>query len=241
MSDFLAYNAVFTVFGIRCMGKPIRYVALGDCNTVGEISNMGNAYPERVAKQQDWALENYGYTMSTTREGLQFFNLKDVKNADILSIQYGLVDSWLTFKGSPFVLYYPDSPWRKFLRKIVKKIKKYARKLNWHSVVGQANVVPVAEYKQNITYMIEQTQAKYILLLDIAPNKDMSREPQTLIYNQALHDLADGKRILHISYYDELKQNLDLYYDDSTHLSSVGQDVVTAKVLAALSAAEQKM
>ena len=222
------------------MGKPIRYVALGDCNTVGEISNMGNAYPERVALQQDWALENYGYTMSTTREGLQFFNLKDVANTDILSIQYGLVDSWLTFKGSPFVLYYPDSPWRRLLRKIVKKIKKYARKIHWHSLVGQANVVPVQEYKKNIAYMIEQTQAKYILLLDIAPNKDMSREPQTVIYNQALHDLADGKRVLHISYYDELKQNLDFYYDDSTHLSSQGQQVVTEAVLAAIRQAESQ-
>ena len=238
MSDFVAYNAAFSVFGIRYMGNPIRYVALGDCNTVGEISNMGNAYPERVAKQLDWSLENYGYTMSTTREGLQFFNIKDVKNADILSIQYGLVDSWLTFKGSPFVLYYPDSPWRKFLRKIVKKIKKYARKLNWHSFVGQINVVPVEEYRQNIRYMIENTQAKYILLMDIAPNKDISREPQTLIYNRALSELADGKRVLYVPYYDELKQNLDLYYDDSTHLSSVGQDIVTQKILAVIDSAQ---
>lgn len=213
------------------MSERLRYVALGDCNTTGELHNIGNSYPERIAKATGWSVENYGYTMSTTREALQFFKLKDVENADVLSIQYGLVDSWLTFKGAPFVLYYPDSPWRKFLRKIVKKVKKYARKLHWHQVVGQVDVVPVDEYVENIRYMIENSKAKYILLMEIVPNRDVSREPQTLKFNRALKTLADEKRVFYVSYYEALKSDLIANYDDATHLSDQGQDYVTAQSL----------
>lgn len=220
------------------MGNPLRYVALGGCNTAGEVHNIGNAYPERIAQAQGWALENYGYTMSSTREGIQFFNLKNVAEADVISIQFGGVDSWLTFKGSPFVLYYPDSPWRKFLRKIVKKIKKYARKIHWHNVVGETNVVPYKEYIDNIRYMIDHSKAQYILLVETYPNKDKSREPRILKYNQALKDLSDGKRVLYVPNYEILNQDLVNNYDDSTHLSSQGQQVVTDAALAAIRQAE---
>ncbi len=220
------------------MSNPIRYVALGGCNTTGEVHNIGNAYPERVAKAKGWALENYGYTMSSTREGIQFFNLKNVAEADVISIQYGGVDSWLTFKGSPFVLYYPDSPWRKFLRKLVKKIKKYARKIHWHKVVGETNVVPYQEYIDNIRYMIDHSKAKYILLVETYPNKDKTREPRILKYNQALKDLSDGKRVLYVPNYQILNEDLDQNYDDSTHMSSKGQQIVADAVLEVLRKAE---
>lgn len=213
------------------MSQPLRYVALGGCNTAGEINNIGNAYPERVAQAKGWALENYGYTMSSTREGLEFFKLHNVAEADVISIQYGGVDSWLTFKGSPFVLYYPDSPWRKFLRKIVKKIKKYARKLNWHKVVGEINVVPLEEYIANIQYMISHSQAKYILLIDTYPNQDKSREPRILKYNAALKALADNQRVIYVENYAQLDKELAKNFDDSTHMSDRGQTILTELIL----------
>jgi lysophospholipase L1-like esterase len=226
--------------GSKVMDKQIRYVALGGCNTIGEVHNMGNAYPERVAQAKGWQVENYGYTMCSTREGLQFFELKDAKNADVLSIQYGGVDCWLTFKGSPFVLYYPDSPWRKFLRKIVKKIKKYARKLHWHKFVGKTNVVPIEEYIANIQYMLEHSKAKYILLIDTYPNQDKTRESRILNYNQALQQLADNKRVIYIENYWQLDAELDLNFDDSTHMSDRGQQILTELILNKLEDIEAK-
>ncbi|SSP37706.1 Uncharacterised protein [Acinetobacter baumannii] len=210
----------------------LRYIALGGCNTIGEVNNIGAAYPERVAQAKGWQLKNYGYTMCSTREGVQFFNHKaDVRTADIISIQYGGVDSWLTFKGSPFVLYYPDSPWRKFLRKLVKKLKKYARKFHWHRLVGTENVVPLEEYMANIRYIIEHSQAKYILLIDTYPNLDKSREPRIREYNQALKALSDGKRVLYVPNYERLSLDETRNYDDQTHLSAVGQQVVADAII----------
>lgn len=213
----------------------LRYVALGDCVTLGAPFQQQNAYPERVAKALGWKVTNYGHTMSTTREGLEYFKKIDVHQADILSIQYGIVDSWQTFKGAPFVLYYPDTKWRKFLRKIVKKIKKYGRKLNFHGLFGTGNVVPVDEYIRNIQYMIDNSQAKYVLLPEIYPNQDLSREPRILAYNQALAKLHDGQRVFVIKQFDLLKPHVNTdYYDDATHLSGIGHQAVANNILAVL-------
>ncbi|HFG6798837.1 TPA: SGNH/GDSL hydrolase family protein [Acinetobacter baumannii] len=220
----------------------LRYAALGGCNTIGEVNNIGSAYPERIAHAKGWALSNYGYTMCSTREGLQFFHHKeDIKTADIISIQYGGVDSWLTFKGSPFVLYYPDSPWRKFLRKLVKKLKKYARKFHWHRLVGTENVVPLDEYIANIQYIIEHSQAKYILLIDTYPNLDKSREPRIRQYNQALQSLSDGERVLYVPNYERLSSDEVGNYDDQTHLSSKGQQVVADAVIEVMNRIENRI
>lgn len=51
----------------------MNYVALGDCVTLGAPLQKGIAYPERVAKALGWQVTNYGHTMSSTREGLQYF------------------------------------------------------------------------------------------------------------------------------------------------------------------------
>ncbi len=213
----------------------IRYVALGDCVTLGAPLQQGQAYPERVAAAMGWQVTNYGHTMSTTREALQYFKKLDVQQADVLSIQYGIVDSWQTFKGAPFVLYYPDTPWRKLLRKLVKKIKKYGRKLNLHRLFGTANVVPVEEYIANIQYMIQHAQAKYILLPEIYPHQDLTREPRILAYNQALAQLHDGKRVFVIKHFDLLKPHLySDYYDDATHLSGRGHQALASHIVAEL-------
>nr|WP_174507389.1 GDSL-type esterase/lipase family protein [Acinetobacter sp. Marseille-Q1620] len=213
------------------MSEHIRYVALGGCNTIGEVYNIGNAYPERIAKIMNWHVENYGYTMCSTREGVQFFNLKDCQTADILSIQYGGVDSWLTFNGSPYVLYYPDNFFRKIVRKIVKKIKKIARTLKIHNLLGSVNIVPIQEYRQNLQYMIAKSQARIVLLIDTYPNEDMTREPRIIQYNQVLEELSDGKRVFYVKNYQSLKDNFKINFDDSTHLSSIGHDIIVKECL----------
>ncbi|QGM26847.1 MULTISPECIES: SGNH/GDSL hydrolase family protein [Acinetobacter] len=211
----------------------MKYVALGDCNTEGDPNNFNNAYPERFAKEMGWSVINFGHTMSTTREGLQYFKRQETQDADILSIQFGIVDSWVTFKGAPFVLYYPDTKWRKFLRKIVKKIKKYGRKLNFHSLFGTRNVVELDEYIHNIQYIIENSKARIIYLVEIYPNLDVSREPNILKYNQALKQICDHKRVFFVPVFDQLKPNPQgENFDDTTHLSSIGHEIVKNQMMA---------
>ncbi len=62
--------------------------------------------------------------------------------------------------------------------------------------------------------MIQHSQAKYILLPEIYPNQDLSREPRNLAYNQALRQLHDGNVFLLFIYFEELKLHLNgEYYD----------------------------
>ncbi|EOW4376446.1 hypothetical protein [Acinetobacter baumannii] len=64
----------------------LRYIALGGCNTIGEVNNIGAAYPERVAQAKGWQLKNYGYTMCSTREGVQFLIIKRMYELRILLV-----------------------------------------------------------------------------------------------------------------------------------------------------------
>ena len=78
--------------------KKMKILFLGDCNTLGTPEIKGNAYPEQLKMHLNIEVINCGHTMSTTREGLEYFKEKFNTEIDILCIQYGLVDSWLTFK-----------------------------------------------------------------------------------------------------------------------------------------------
>eukprot|EP00481_Brizalina_sp_1-RS-2013_P002882 TRINITY_DN7670_c0_g1_i1.p1 TRINITY_DN7670_c0_g1~~TRINITY_DN7670_c0_g1_i1.p1 ORF type:complete len:103 (+),score=8.74 TRINITY_DN7670_c0_g1_i1:102-410(+) len=102
----------------------MKVLALGDCNTLGIDNLENNSYPERFAKKYNCDIINCGYTMTTTNEAKYFFDKYYNNYVDVVLIQYGVVDSWKTFKYSPYVLYYPDNILRKIARKIVKKYKK---------------------------------------------------------------------------------------------------------------------
>ena len=125
-------------------------LALGDCNTLGIKNLKENAYPEMFAKALGKTVYNCGFTMSTTYEMLNFFEDYKEKGKEIILIQYGLVDSWKTFKYAPYVLYYPDNFMRKIFRKIVKKYKKTAKKTGLNRLLGVSNVVDLDTYEKNL-------------------------------------------------------------------------------------------
>ena len=221
------------------MPKSIRsLVAYGDCNTVGVAECRGNAYPERVAQALGCSVRNLGHTMSTTRELLQYARTYPAQNFDLVIIQYGLVDSWLTFRHAPYVLYYPDNPLRRVLRKVVKKLKKIGRTLKLKKILGSAHVVPLAEYRQNIERVITQTFDKTVILLSTAPNLDEPRNPHILSFNQEMERLAT--QYPHVVYVDTYKRIYDARYEvfhqDGTHLNAAGQLIVADMILQALHA-----
>jgi len=209
----------------------LNILALGDCNTLGDIHFENNSFPERFAKKIDAHVKNCGYTMTTTREMI-YFAKENLQIADIILIQYGLVDSWLTFKYSPYVLYYPDNFLRKIARKIVKKYKKIARKLGLNKLIGANNVVPIDEYKDNIETIVADNQNKIFILIDTVPNNHLNRNENIKKYNKTLKEVAGKyKNCYYLDIYEIFINNLDNYYLDATHINGAGYDAITNKLL----------
>jgi len=114
----------------------LKLLSIGDCNTLGIGSSEYNSYPERFSRQLKADCMNKGHTMCTTREGVHYFNDFYNDSFDLVTIQYGLADSWKTISHAPYVLYYPDSFLRKLGRKLSKKYKKIAKKLGLKRWLG---------------------------------------------------------------------------------------------------------
>lgn len=206
-------------------------LALGDCNTLGVKDLRGNAYPEKFASALGETVDNCGFTMSTTYEMLHFFEEFEVQEKEIILIQYGLVDSWKTFKYAPYVLYYPDNSVRKIFRKIVKKYKKIAKKIGLNKLLGVSNVVALDIYENNIKSVLEKTQNSTVLLVDTIPNLDISRNSEIVKYNQVLSRLST--QYAHVHYVEVCNDFLDKpeYYLDNTHMNEQGYECITQKIL----------
>jgi lysophospholipase L1-like esterase len=206
---------------------PIRHLtAIGDCNTLGANLLEGNSYPERIASRIGVEVTNLGHTMATTREGLRL--LDDVLGeTDCLLIQFGLADSYTTFRYSPYVLYYPDTILRRPLRSLVKKFKKTCRRSGLSTLLGEKNVVSLEEYEINIRQMIEMSEAKNIFLLETIPHKEVTRNSNIHKYNGVLETIAQDYDVcFKIDLYDIFASELDHYYQDSTHCSDAGYDCI---------------
>lgn len=208
-----------------------KLLAVGDCNTLGAGVLRENSYPERVGNILGITVKNLGYTMSTTREGrrLLYDNLSD---EDCVAIQFGLVDSYMTFKYSPYVLYYPDKPARKILRSLSKKFKKSCRKYGLNKMIGETNVVSADEYVDNINNMVALCGNRHVLLIDTVPNKEQYRNTEIQRYNSLLDSVASkNKNCERIVLYTCFEERMDQFYADATHCNSKGYDYIAQKVV----------
>jgi len=205
-------------------------LALGDCNTLGVGELQGKAYANLFAKSIDKSIKNCGFTMSTTREMKYFFQDFIEDDTEIILIQYGLVDSWKTFKYAPYVLYYPENKIRKIARKIVKKYKKITKSLGLNTLLGVANVVALQEYEENIESLIMKAENRVILLVETVPNLDTSRNSEIRKYNQIMQQLANKYDHVHcVEVYDDLIDKPNRY-QDKTHLNATGYQLVANKI-----------
>lgn len=211
-------------------------IAYGDCNTEGLKGSQVKLWPEIVSAVLSLELRNCGHTMSTTREFLSYNRDYPASRYSVALIQYGLVDSWLTFKGAPYVLYYPDSLRRKFARKVVKKLKKWARAWNLQEHFGTVEQVPLAEYVRNIERVIASAPETVFVLVATAPNLDEPRNPRIKKYNEALRQLAasNSNAVYADAFADLWSARHKSLMDDGTHLSKYGHEIVAARVVEAL-------
>ena len=204
--------------------------AVGDCNTLGANALEYKSYPERIGERLGVEVVNLGHTMATTREGV--LKLRDlVGEADCVIIQFGLVDSYRTFRYSPYVLYYPDNPLRKQLRSLTKKFKKTCRRLGLNGLLGEVNVVDSGEYESNLRKMVEIAQPRLTLLLETIPNHQLERNSEIQRYNSILDAIcADYDNCYKVDLYTHFKNNMDQFYQDLTHCNSAGCEYIAAMV-----------
>jgi len=207
----------------------MKILALGDCNTKGIEECYNNAYPELLAKKLHADVLNIGHTMATTREGVELFNEVKDQYFDIVLISFGLTDSWKTFKYAPYVLYYPDNPRRKLLRKIVKKFKKIGKKLNFIELLGEESVVPEKEYIENIQYIIKHFKDSKIFILDTLPKKEEYRNVSIKKYNLLLDLFVKFDNVIRIELYDYFDVHRELFLD-KTHLNTKGYEYISEQI-----------
>ncbi len=207
-----------------------KIIAVGDCNTLGAGDLENNSYPEIFGKLYGPKIQNVGHTMATTREGIK--KLQDfLDDADCVFIQFGLVDSYKTFKYSPYVLYYPDAFFRKLFRSIVKKYKKTCKKIGLNQLFGEVNVVNINEYTENIRKMIEYAKPRPVVLLDTIPNKQLERNSEIKRYNKALAALSEEyDNCFKVDLYEMFEKNFDSFYLDETHCNDKGYICIVEKI-----------
>ncbi len=207
-------------------------LALGDCNMSGDVNFKHNAYAERFARRIEKSVMNVGYTMATTREMQHFFQNYYTKECDIVLLQYGLVDSWKTFKYAPYVMYYPDNLLRKIGRKVVKKYKKITRQVGLNTLLGTQNVVGKTEYQTNIENLILSATNSIIILIDTIPNQQQFRNNEIVQYNSILSLLSERyNNCYKLDLYQDFLKNMDSYYLDETHMNDLGYNHVTDKLV----------
>lgn len=200
--------------------------AVGDCNTLGAHSLEGSSYPERIGRLIGARVTNLGHTMATTREGVLLLRdfLAD-SDCDCLFIQFGLADSYTTFKFSPYVLYYPDTILRRPLRSLVKKFKKTCRKTGINTLLGQKNVVCMEEYERNIRSMIEMTLPRSVFLIDTIPNREVERNSAIQQYNSILDSVSDEyDQCFKVDLFNYFSSEFHRFYQDNTHCNDEGYE-----------------
>jgi lysophospholipase L1-like esterase len=217
------------------MRRPL-LLALGDCNTKGHVA-PGEAYPALVARALGADLVNCGHTMSTVREGWQYARHKLTADVTYLLVQYGLVDSWVTFRGAPYVLYYPDNILRKLARKLVKKLKKVGRRAGLQRLLGTKHVVSPAEYEETLTAIVRHARTRapgvVICLIATPPHLEEWRNPAIQHFNRLMQAVASRNNCLFVDVYPLLIGRRELYADH-THLNAAGHGVIAAACLEAL-------
>ena len=214
-----------------------RLLALGDCNTLGNERTPSESYPSKLGQRLGVEVVNCGHTMSTVREGYEYAVRQLNESTRYLTIQYGLVDSWTSFRGAPYVLYYPDNPARQLLRKVVKSYKKIGRKLGFRRWFGERPVVTLKEYRQTIGNIIvlarDRCPQVRICLVATAPSLENSRNAAIEQFNAVLQQLTREEGLLYVDAYAPFAGRPE-FYRDVVHLTGEAHAIIAELCVEAL-------
>jgi len=163
--------------------------------------------------------------MNTSREGIA--RMRDRSQpADLLLINFGLVDAWVTAIPWIYVPYYPDSRWRKWSRKGLKFVKRRLRAPWIRRILGRGTVVPKEEYRRNIRNIVEIERGRnpdvdVVLWSCVRTRDNPSRDRLLSDYNEVLRTLSEE---LSTRFFDAAEQIREFphaeTYLDEVHLSA---------------------
>lgn len=211
---------------------PLRVRALGDCNTVAsEKLCPADAVPSKLidvfaSRGIDCVLDNLGGTMNCSREGVNRMR-RVTTPCDVLLVNYGLVDSWVTSVPMLYVPYFPDNALRRQLRKLLKTFKRGLR-ANWiRQWIPSGFVVPPVEFRRNISRIIENARdlnpATQIVLWSTVRVKDQpARNAHIEQYNAILRDIAVSNACTFLDVEESLASFQGNPYFDNFHLNGEG-------------------
>ncbi len=224
------------------ISRTLQVLAVGDCNTWG-ITNppIGNTILDKFCRHIEsdgytTSSQNLGYGMATSREGVQLMRL-DAKQADVVLINFGLVDTWVTSIPKIYIPYYPDSFLRKRLRKLLKFVKRRLRSPWLRRFVSTGHVVPIDEYTQNVREMISLARANNpsatILLWGSPPvQNDAARNANLERYNKRLERIAQETNSLFVSTANLVNKLSDeAAYLDAVHLNEAATEAIAAQLV----------
>ncbi len=224
--------------------QALRVLAVGDCNTWGIHERpLGNTILDKFCRQLEQlgyqtTKQNLGFGMGTTREGVQLMVL-DAQPADILLINFGLVDTWITSIPQYYVLYYPDGFVRKRLRKLLKFVKRRLRSPLLRRFVAVGPVVSADEYADNVRTMIALARDKSphvkILLWGSPPVQfDPDRNINLQKYNGVLASVAEETQSIYVDTTDIVVQlPASKAYIDLVHLNEAATDAIAKQLVEA--------
>jgi lysophospholipase L1-like esterase len=186
--------------GAATGASPLRLLAVGDCNTGGARgAPVEDRLSERLAarlKQEGLAcqVQNLGYTMSTSREGLARMRCEG-QPADLLLVNFGLVDAWVTSLPRLYLSYYPDNLAKRLSRKILKSAKRRLRGPLTRKFVPSGEVVPLGEFEGNLRGILncarEREPAVQTILWGTVPVRGAeARSRNIALYNERLAAIA---------------------------------------------------
>ena len=230
-------------------GNPIRVLAVGDCNTCGiTVPPVGNTILDKFCRQLEngghiTASQNLGYGMATTREGVQLMRRR-ARPADVVLINFGLVDTWITSIPRFYIPYFPENPLRKRLRKLLKFVKRRLRAPRMRRFVPVGPVVPIDEYARNVREMITIARTynpnSTVLLWGSPPvQHDPARNANLQRYDKRLEQVANETNSLFVSTVPITNQlSASAAYVDEVHLNEAATAAIASQ-LAAVYRSEQ--
>lgn len=227
---------------------PLRVLAVGDCNTCGiVVPAIGNTILDKLCLRLEklgyqTVGQNLGYGMATSREGVERIR-REAKPADLVLINFGLVDTWITSIPQIYVPYYPDSVLRKRVRKLLKFIKRRLRSPWLRKFIPLGPVVPLEEYRRNMQQMITLARSKNpaatILLWGSPPvQHDPSRNDNLRRYDCVLKEIAVQSGVIFLSTFEivESLESAEAYLDE-VHLNEAATEGIAAAMYEAFIAA----
>jgi lysophospholipase L1-like esterase len=221
----------------------LRLLAVGDCNTGGaEGAPLEERITERLAAQFaargiECRVQNLGFTMNTTREGVPRME-RHAEPADLVLINFGLVDAWVTSLPGFYLSYYPDNRGKRWARKALKWVKRRLKSPLLRSLVPLGEVVPIDEYEQQMRRMLAIARAgnpevKIVLWGTVPVPGDEPRTANIARYNERLRGIAASEQ--NVWYLDPgpLIQGLSQReaYRDHVHLTRLAAERIAVAVV----------